>query len=200
MEANRLLKYLLALLTAVSLSCSSNEKKEENVSQNDSEGMRLPAGEVTYEAPAEWIAEQPSSGMRKAQFQLPGSEGAEAAELAVFFFPGTGGSVQANLERWYGQFKQTDGSAITSAQVKTHKEMVDKLPVTTVYLSGIYLKPQSPMMMGGPVDEMPDYAMLAAIAETAGGPWFFKATGPQATIERWRPNFAQFVKTFRVKS
>ena len=39
-------------------------------------------------------------------------------------------------------------------------------------------------MMGGPVDETPNYAMHAAIVETASGPWFFKAVGPIAEIDK----------------
>jgi hypothetical protein len=57
--------------------------------------------------------------------------GGEAAELAIFFFPGEGGTVDANLKRWYGQFKQPDGSATEdNAELKTLN--VDGLPVTSV--------------------------------------------------------------------
>jgi hypothetical protein len=40
--------------------------------------------------------------------------------------------------------------------------------------------------------------MLAAIAETASSPWFFKATGPKLTIDKHRDAFNMFVKTLRV--
>ena len=46
--------------------------------------------------------------MRVAQYGLPGPAG--EATLGIFFFgPGQGGSVEANIERWFGQFKQEDG-------------------------------------------------------------------------------------------
>ena len=136
--------------------------------------------------------------MRKDQFSLPGVSGAEAAELAVFFFPGGGGTVDANLKRWYDQFKQPDGST-TGNRAELEKLKVNMLSVTTVYVTGTYLKSRSLMMMGGPVDELSDYALLAAIAETAEGSWFFKATGPQQTIDHWRARFGTFVQSFRVK-
>ncbi|NUO83178.1 hypothetical protein HUU05_24160 [candidate division KSB1 bacterium] len=158
----------------------------------------MPAGEVIYTAPADWVVQPPSSSMRKAEFRWPGAEGNEDAELAVFFFPGTGGSVQANLDRWYGQFKQADGSA-TAQRAHTEKVDANGLVVTVTHVTGTYLKSQSPMMMSGPVEEKPNYAMLAAIVETANGPWFFKATGPEATITHWRPSFDAFVKSLRVQ-
>lgn len=187
-----------AALLFILAGCSSKEEKQQQNSQPAATAQALPTGEVAYTVPSGWVSQQPSSQMRKAEFRWPGAEGQEDAELAVFFFPGTGGPVQANLDRWYSQFKQTDGSA-TADRAHTQKVDVNGLPVTVTYVTGTYLKPQSPMMMSGPVDEKPDYAMLAAIVETANGPWFFKATGPSATITHWRPSFDEFVKSLRVQ-
>lgn len=179
------------------IACQSKQEEQQSNSQTTAAAQTLPTGEVIYTAAEGWVAQQPSSSMRKAEFRWPGVEGNEEAEMAVFFFPDAGGSVQANLDRWYGQFKQTDGS--TTAQ-RAHTEKVDAsgLAVTVTHVTGIYLKSQSPMM-SGPVEEKPNYAMLAAIVETANGPWFFKATGPEATITHWRPSFDAFVKSLRVQ-
>ncbi len=191
--------FAIAVLVLFVGACQS--KKEEQ--QNDSAAtattpQALPSGEVVYAAPEGWVVQTPSSSMRKAEFRWPGVEGNEDAEMAVFFFPGMGGSVQANLDRWYGQFKQADGSD-TAARARTQKVDANGLAVTVTHVTGTYLKSQSPMMMSGPVEEKPNYAMLAAIVETANGPWFFKATGPEATIEHWRPSFDAFVKALRVQ-
>ena len=161
-------------------------------------GATLPAGELDYTVPKGWEQEQPSSQMRKGQFSLPGSEGAESAEMAIFFFPGQGGPVEANLMRWYGQFRAPDGKPI-SEPVEKQSFDVNGIPVTIVYVIGTYLQAKSPAMMGGPVEEMTEYAMLAAIAETANGPWFFKTTGPQKTIEYWRTGFDEFVQSFHIR-
>lgn len=74
--------------------------------------------------------------------------------------------------------------------------MAGDLSVTIVYATGTYLKSLSPMSMGGPTEELPDYALLAAIVDTDSGPWFFKATGPKKTIDYWRPEFEKFARTF----
>jgi hypothetical protein len=158
----------------------------------------VPATELSYRAPPSWSAQPPASPMRKAQFVLPGSGGAASAELIVFHFPGTGGSVEDNITRWYTQFQQPDGSE-SARKAQTAKLTVNGLPVRTVYLTGTYLKPKNPMAMMGPTEPVPNQAMLAAIVETASGPWFFKAVGPQATVDAHRAAFDEFVKTFQVK-
>ncbi len=153
-------------------------------------------GELKYEVPKGWISEQPASKMRRAQFRLPGVQGSKDAILGVFYFPGGGGSVEDNLNRWYGQFKQPDGST-TASHVQRQEKEVNGLKVTVVYVTGTYLQPQNPMMMSGPVEEKSGYAMLAAIVDTPQGPWFFKAVGPQKTIDHWRDSFTKFVDSFK---
>jgi hypothetical protein len=131
--------------------------------------------------------------MRKAQFKLPGKNHSLDAELAVFVFPGGGGGVQANIDRWIGQFKQPDGSS-SEHKTEINKVISNDLPVTLVYTTGTYL---SGSMGGGNSQELPGFAMIAAIVETSRDPWFFKAIGPQETIDAWRPAFKDFANTFK---
>jgi hypothetical protein len=183
-------------MLVIVVSCESNDNRslqnKPGAVTNQSSGKSL-----DYSPHPEWVKEKPSSSMRKAQYQWPGKNGAEVAEMAVFFFPGTGGSIQANLERWYGQFKQPDGSN-TSDHAEEKKLTANELDVTITYTTGTFLKSTSRMMMGGSVEEMPGYAMLAAIVETSQGPWFFKATGPQETIDFWRDDFEKFSGSFKL--
>lgn len=190
---------IMAAALLLIVGCKSKQEEQQPDAQAAaSTPQTLPTGEVTYTAPEGWLAHPPTSQMRKAEFRWPGAEGNEDAELAVFFFPGTGGSVQANLNRWYGQFKQTDGS-VTAERAHTEKVEANNLSITVTHVTGTYLKSQASMMPGGPAEEKPNYAMLAAIVETTNGPWFFKATGPEVTINHWRPSFDEFVKSLRVQ-
>ncbi len=175
--------------------CNSSDNSGQD-NQKNSPAVGHSGTEVTYVTPKAWISETPQSSMRKAQYKLPGRDSEEPAELAVFFFPGEGGSVEANLQRWYGQFQQPDGSE-TSAHVEKKTVNVNGLNVTEVYVTGTYLKTPSPMM-SEPVEELPGYALLAAIVETSNGPWFFKTIGPQNTIDYWRNDFNKFVQTFKL--
>ena len=134
--------------------------------------------------------------MRQAQFLLPRVEGDAAdGELVVFYFgPGQGGSVDANIDRWVGQFDQPDGSA-SKDKAKTSRSQVAGMQVTFVDLNGTY---QAPIMPGAPErHNSPGYRLLAAVVETPDGPWFFKLVGPQKTIGKWAESFDQFIRSVR---
>ena len=60
--------------------------------------------------PEGWGREQPSSGMRKAQFRLAKADNEpEDVEVVITHFPNMKGMDDSNLRRWYGQFTQPDG-------------------------------------------------------------------------------------------
>jgi hypothetical protein len=188
-EINRLLIIILFSLFIFYQGCKS---KDENTEQLPAHGNSGVMGELSYTVPNSWKEEIPSGSMRKAQFRLPGVEGAADAEMAIFVFPGSGGGVQANINRWIGQFKQPDGSnSMDKAEIK--KIESNGLPVTLVYVAGTYLKGT----MGGTKSELADYAMIAAIVETSTDPWFFKTVGPEKTINHWRPAFEKFAGTIK---
>ena len=145
-------------------------------------------GRLQAKVPPNWKREQPSSSMRIAQFVLPGNEG--VGELVVF--SGIGGSVDANLERWYGQFKSETQRSVSESAVKSH-EHINKMDVTFSYAEGTYLK--SSLGMGGSKTEMPGYALLAAIVATQDGPYYFKGTGPRSTMDSQKEPFQQFIRS-----
>jgi len=169
------------------------QSKEEEESQLTPMGRTNQIGELTYNVPDTWKEEKPSSSMRKAQFRLPGVDNTADAEMGVFVFPGSGGGVQANINRWMGQFKQPDGSnSMEKADIKNFES--NGLPITIIYVTGTYLQGS---MMGGTTTELEDYAMVAAIVETSTDPWFFKTVGPEKTINHWRSQFEAFTRTIK---
>ncbi|MFO7768037.1 MAG: hypothetical protein R6W82_03650 [bacterium] len=150
-----------------------------------------PVAAPSYTLPEGWIRETPGSTMRVEQFRLPG-EGSGDAELAVFHFPGTGGTVQANIDRWLGQFSRPDGSPI-----REHAELdtlhTDGRSVVIVDVSGTY----DPGMMGGGSGPLTDHRLLGAITTEPDGPWFYKLVGPRPAVERWESSFYDFVRSLR---
>jgi hypothetical protein len=152
---------------------------------------------LVFAAPEGWTQEQPVSRMRRAQYRLPKVEGdSEDAQVVVFYFGGSGGSVEANVDRWVGMFTKEDGSPATG-QSKISKKQVNGLPVTLVDVSGTYnSQSMGPMGGGGATGgsgPKPHFRMLAAIAETSTGPWFIRLTGPKKTVDRWEKSFFAFV-------
>lgn len=147
---------------------------------------------LRYRIPATWRRVPAPSDMRAAQYRVPGAKNADA-ELVLFFFgKGRGGTVDANLERWYAQFTQPDGRASRDAAVVTMRT-VGALKITTVDLAGTYSA--TPMRVGDPETSRPGTRMLAAIVEGEGGPWFFRLVGPAATVGAAKADFDALVKS-----
>src|SRR5687767_798444 len=111
------------------------------------------AATLTFAAPSGWKAVSTSSSMRVAQFALPRAAGdAAAAQLVVYHFGDSGGTVAANIERWLGQMQQPDGAAST-AVAKRHTRTSTGLKVTLVDVGGTYvaeMMPGSPLRQNSP--------------------------------------------------
>jgi hypothetical protein len=160
--------FLFALLTAMLLPAES-------------------ASGVKWKAPAAWKS-QGERPMRAATYAAPAAPGdSEPGEVAVFYFgPGQGGGVQANLERWEGQFAQKSGPA------KTSKSTVQGMTVTSIDVSGTYAASAGPM---SPTKvNKPGFRMLGAIVEAPQGAVFFKFTGPAKTVAAHEAAFQGMIK------
>src|SRR5258706_9269124 len=150
-------------------------------------------GSLKFTSPAGWKEVPVSSSMRKAQFVLPKAAGdTDDGQLIVFYFgQGQGGMVESNVDRWKGMFTTSDGKPVGDEAVKRGSFEASGMKVTTVDISGRYQDaPMGRPDPAGPTAK--DYRMLAAIVETPEGPWFFKATGPMATMAGQVANFDAF--------
>ena len=88
------------------------------------------SGTLTFTKPAAWTDRAAASLMRVAEFVVPRASGdAEDGELIVYYFGGTGGSVEANLERWTSQFQSAKEPIRTSS-------VVNGLKLTSLDVSG----------------------------------------------------------------
>jgi hypothetical protein len=159
--------------------------------QTDKEGKAM-VGPLRLAVPKGW-SNQPAGGMRKAQWELPGAKGAKNATLIVYFFGGGGaGSVEDNLQRWYGQF-QPEGGAKAVTPKTEKKKTPGGLAVTSTEVQGRYV---AAMMPGASEkNDEPGWMMMAAIVETPMGPYYFKLTGPKATVGAARKDFRAMVDT-----
>ena len=153
-----------------------------------SQGARTSgAGGIKWTVPRAW-SEHAGSAMRVATYEVPGPKGAEAGEVAVFFFgPGQGGSVDANVERWSRQFEGTP-------KADRSLKRVDGLAITMVRLGGTYLAPGGPMMQSQ--GKRPGFRLLGVIVEAPEGLVFFKLTGPAATVGAAQADFDALVASF----
>lgn len=153
--------------------------------------------ELKFTVPAGWVDEPRSSNMRVGQYKLPKAVGdTEDASLVLYYFgQGQGGSTAANVERWVGQMKQADGSAVKDA--KQEQFETNGLKVTTVDVSGTYVAETAPD--SGTFHNNADYRLRAAVVETANGSYFVKFVGPEKTVAQWNESFLSYLKSFQLK-
>jgi len=160
-------------------------------------GKTMEAGGVAWTVPAGWTEDGPRQ-MRVATYKIAAASGdKEGAEVGVFYFgAGQGGGVQANVDRWLGQFKKPDGSP-AAPTAKVEKRSVNGIPMTGVDVKGTYAGAGA-MMGGGGGTARPGYRMMAAIAEGPDGAVFFKLTGPEKTVGAAEQDFHGLIKSLRL--
>lgn len=151
----------------------------------DATGTFSVAG-LAFNAPEKWTSVQPASSMRKAQFTFEGKDG--AAEIVFFHFgPGQGGGVQANINRWFGQFAEPKDQL----NAKTEKKSVNGFEITYVSAEGTYLS--GPPF--GKKTPMENHALLGAIVKNDQGDIFVKMTGPKSTTAAAGDAFKEMVES-----
>lgn len=130
---------------------------------------------IAWTVPPDWTVEGPRP-MRAATYTVP-----QGGSCAVYYFGANqGGSVEANIERWAGQFEG-------NPKPVTEKKTIASMPVTRVEIDGTYTSPGGPMMQSQGKEE--GYRLMGAIVESPQGSVFFKCTGPKAGMEAAKPAF-----------
>ncbi len=143
------------------------------------------AAGLTWTAPSGWTSKGATS-MRAATYPVGD------AECVVYFFgQNQGGTVEANMTRWNGQFT-VNGKP---APAKTAKKTIHGLNVSLMDVTGTYAGMSGPMM--APDAPKADYRMLAAIVEGPGGNIFVKFTGPAKTIAANQQKFDALLDSIR---
>jgi hypothetical protein len=195
---------LAITLTALVAACNKTPEPELRSEPKPSASSAAPSGaasmipteptakagpsDVTFEAPEGWSKADNPSPMRKATYRIPKAKGdPEDGELSV---SQAGGSVEANLKRWTGQFE---------ARTKTERteRQIGPLKVTVVELSGTFTGGGMPG--AAPASPKPGWSMLAAIVETTPGLTFFKLTGPAPTVTAAKGDFDKLVGSMKPK-
>src|SRR5947207_10488549 len=136
---------------------------------------------LSFQAPASWKSSPPTSQMRLAQLKVDPVEGDDfPAEVVVTAFPGGAGSVDANLKRWQGMFKDKDGNPPRIDSKKVKGKNVEVIRAET---SGHYSPPQ----FGRPEPDRPDARLLGAIVMTDRVSYYIRMIGPNKTMLKLRP-------------
>jgi hypothetical protein len=134
------------------------------------------APQIKWETPEGWT-EVPPSSMRYASFSAADGNGGKI-DISIVTFAGDGGSDADNVNRWRGQIglAPIDAGAITS---KVTPLKTADTTFSTTDITGAKAR------------------TIAAWTRRDGRVWFFKATGPNAAIEKQKPNFVKFIESVR---
>ena len=141
---------------------------------------------LDWSVPPTWKNQGPTS-MRLATYVVKGPKNTEAQCAVYYFGSGQGGSIEANLQRWQGEFKE-------AAAPKLERINATGVAITRIRADGTYMAHVG-MMGEGSETEMPNWAMLGAIAEGPRGSVFFKMTGPVAVMDAASADFDRMLKT-----
>ena len=143
---------------------------------------------LEWDDPKQWKKVPPSSSMRVASYQIPPVAGdKEIAELNVFVL---GGDVESNIQRWIDEFSKFDPKTLarTDRVVNDMTEAVVEIPNGT--FSG-----------GMNSDSASDnFGLLGGIVVTPeDAKYFFKMTGPAATVKGARAAFYGLLDSVRLE-
>ncbi len=152
-------------------------KAESPKTQAAAETKVVEAGALKLTVPTAWKQQQPSSSLRLAQFALPAAEGdAEGGELVIS--GPFGGSREANITRWLGQF---DGEGRV---VKMSEGTCPQGEYVLVDITGTYQKPIGPPIARKSTPA-PGFRMLGVMITVKdgqnGGNYFLKMPAPEKT-------------------
>jgi hypothetical protein len=127
---------------------------------------------VTWKVPPGWQTAPNPSAMRIATYHPAANTDVSVSRA--------GGSSDANIERWLGQFDD-------AGQDKHTEKVVRGLDVKLVEVSGTYAG--GGMMPAAPSDPHRGWALVGAVVETPGSHYFFKMVGPAAQVRSARASF-----------
>lgn len=156
--------------------------------------ITLAEGKLVLPVPESWKQVEPKSRIVQYEFVAP-ADAKQEDEVARITIMGAGGSIEANIERWQGQFEQTEGES-TKEKTKTEKFDVGKNTVHWVDISGTFKDTMGagPFSGAKPVLRK-DYRMLAAIVVTEEqGQYFIKLTGNQDVVKKLEEGFKKMLK------
>jgi hypothetical protein len=133
--------------------------------------------DLAWQAPPQWTS-KPAGAMRKATYAVPG-DGADS-DLSITAFPGDVGGELMNVNRWRGQL----------GLPPLRPEELDA-SVSRVEANGLKMTLVELASQGDPNGK----AMIGAMVPVGGSTWFFKLTGPGASIRSSKPAFLEFLHT-----
>lgn len=137
-------------------------------------------------APANWKVVRPKISIIQNEFAAPGAEPEQTARVTMM---AASGSVQANVDRWKGQFQLAAKDGF-----KEEQKTIEGHTLHLVDLQGTFNERMGGPFAGGRVVHRENYAMAGAILiDPNGGKFFIKMTGPVEAVKANRKAFGEML-------
>lgn len=137
---------------------------------------------VAFPIPGSWEQGTDPSGLRAAEFRIPGAGEAGDGEAVLFHFgPQGSGPTRSNIDRWIDMVRQPGGGSSRERAV-VRESTHGQLTATIVRVEGTYIPSAAgPMAPAG--DPKPNHALVGLVVEGGReGPIYLRITGPRETI------------------
>ena len=143
---------------------------------------------LSFAKPVQWLWIKPSIQFRTLQYAVPGEDGSGAADLIFSVFAsGDGGPIDANIDRWIGQFGGVEGEP---PRVERSTSEVAGMQVSMVELEGSYAGMGAAAPRSG-------WAQLGAIIAAPGRNVFIRMLGPAETVLANKDAFDAMIESAR---
>jgi hypothetical protein len=154
---------------------------------------------LVWDAPPTWTLLPGAKAPKKATYKVPATGGdKEDAEVNVVFF-GTGseGDPERRFKEMFGQFDGDVGATAKRESFEVHGWRVET--VDTAGTFKMNLTPEVGPKKRSPVQMVKkDHRLQAAVVRTPDrGNWFFRMTGPDATVQAATGSFRAMIDSVR---
>ena len=134
---------------------------------------------IRFDVPKAWN-EQPESEFYEAKYVIPSDEG----EMTLTLTP-MGGGIDANLQRWVGQFQQDSGDRPRRDTLRVDGTEAEWLDVRGTFRSRVGNSP-------GPHT---DWRLLGVAIPMTPRPFLLKLVGPRGAVSSFEDEFRTFVRS-----
>ena len=183
------LTVLAALLGGPALEAAAEEKKDHR--------LIIAGGKLSILVSGRWTVKKPAVSIIQHELSVPKVDG-DVADGRVLMMS-AGGSIEANLSRWFGQFSQADGKSTKDRAKVTNREVAG-YEVRVVDISGTYNDRRGRF---APAVKRPGYRMLAAIVSVGKGKgaaasnYYIKFYGPKKTVAANEKAFMAMIQSLK---
>ncbi|MBI85479.1 MAG: hypothetical protein CMJ81_19980 [Planctomycetaceae bacterium] len=157
--------------------------------------VALAEDRIQMKVPVSWVRKQPRVKIIELEFSIPKVEDDQRDGRLTMM--AAGGSLQQNVNRWLGQFRDARPKKDVGGNVAQRLKAGGKT-IHLVDISGTYQDRRGPF---APPTSREGYRMLGAIIETAklGQTLYFcKFYGPQTTVAANEKSFMQMLESLKI--